>query len=135
MNLIFGTLWSPRHFVISTKSNMMVKVVKLFTGVLRKSYSDEFHRKTSMQKSLFNKFSRLLAKEKLLHRCFLVSFTRYFRTFFWKNTSGWLLLLNTLFRSLRRPQPQKIFSSILVFLNIFETNTVNCLRTLCGVLH
>ena len=35
------------------KLNMMVKVVKLFPGVLRKSCSDEFYRKTPMQESLF----------------------------------------------------------------------------------
>ena len=81
----------------------------------------------------FDKVSRLQAKERLLYRCFPVSFTKYFRTLFLQNTSGWLLLLNTLFCSLRRPQPQKMFPSTLVILNVFETNIVNCLRTaLCG---
>ena len=39
--------------IFSTKLNKMVKVVKLFPGVLRKSCSDEFYRKTPMQESLF----------------------------------------------------------------------------------
>ena len=74
----------------------------------------------------FNKVSRLQAKERLLHSHFSVSVTKYFRTPFLKKTSEWLLLLNTFFCSLRRHQPQKMFST-LVILNIFETNIVNCL--------
>ena len=110
-----------------------MKTVKLFTGVLWKNCSDKFYKKASMRQSLFNKVSRLRINESLLHRCFPVSFTKYFRTLFLQNTSGWLLLLNTHFCSLRRPQPQKMFPSTFAILNIFETNTVNCLRTaLCG---
>ena len=82
---------------------------------------------------LLNKVSRILAKERLLHRCFPVSFTKYFRTLLLQDASGWLLLLNTLFCSLRWPQPQKKFPSTWVILNIFVTNTMNCLRTArCG---
>ena len=51
-----------------------------------------------------------------------------FQDAFLQNTSGWLLLLNTLFCLLRQPQPQKLFPSALVILNILETNIVNCLR-------
>ena len=52
---------------------------------------------------------------------------------FLQNNSGWLLLPNTFFCSLRQPQPKKLFPSALVNLNILETNTVNCLRTAhCG---
>ena len=81
----------------------------------------------------FNKVSCLQAKERLLHRCFPVSFTEYFRTIFLQNTSGCMLLLNTFFCSLRRPQQQKIFPLTLVVLNIFERNTVNFLQAaLCG---
>ena len=44
-----------------------------------------------------------------------------------------MFLQHTLFSSLHQPQPQQMFPSTLVILNIFETNTVNCLQTaLCG---
>ena len=75
-------------------NKMMVKVVKLFTGVLWKSYSDEFYRKTPMGSFLV---LSLQVKEKLLRRCFPVSFTKYSRTLFLQNTFGWLLLLIRLF--------------------------------------
>ena len=110
-------------------SNIMVKVVKLYTGVLWKRCSDEFYRKHLWGSLLFNKVSYLQAKERLLHRYFPVSFTKYFRALLLQNTSGSLLLLNNFFCLLRRPQPQKMFPSALVILNIFETNTWNCLRT------
>ena len=74
----------------------------------------------------FNKVSCLRTKERLLHSCFLVSFTKYFWTLFLQNTSGWLFLLNTFFYSLRQPQPQKMFPLTLLILNIFEENYVNC---------
>ena len=80
-----------------------------------------------------SKVSHLHAKERLIHRCFPVSFTKYFRKLSLQNTSGWLLMLNILFCLLRRPQPQKMFPSTLVILNTFETNTLNCLQAaLCG---
>ena len=50
---IFRLLHAPKFHAFYTKLNMMVKVVKLFTGVLWKSCSDEFYRKISMRKSLF----------------------------------------------------------------------------------
>ena len=98
---VFRLLHAPKFQIFYTKLNLMVKVVKLFTGVLQ-------------------------AKERLLQKCFPVSFTKYFRTLFLQNTSGSLLLLNTLFCSLRRSQPQNMCAPNLV---ISETNTVNCLRT------
>ena len=112
----------------------MVKVVKLFTGVLWKSFAlMNFIGKHLCRSLSFNNVSRQQAKERLLHKCFCVSFTQYFRTLFLQNTYRWLLLLNTLFSSLRRPQPQKMCPSTLAILNIFETNTVNCLRIVpCG---
>ena len=76
----------------------------------------------------FNKISCLQSKERLLHRCFPVSFTKYFKTLLSQNTSRWLLLLN-IHCSLRQPQPQKFFPSTLVILYILETNIVNCLWT------
>ena len=87
-----------------------------------------------MQESLFNKVSRLQAKERFLHRCFPVSFTKYFRAFFLQNTSAWLLLLNSPFLLVALTSARKkTFPSTLVISNIFETKTVNCLRTaLCG---
>ena len=115
----FRLLHVPKFHGFSTKLNMMVKVVKLFTGVLWKSCSDELIGKNVWGSLFFNKVSRLQARERLLHRCFPVSFTKYFRTLFLQNTSGWLLLLNALF-SLRRPQSQKMFPSTLVILNIFD---------------
>ena len=50
---VFRLLHAPKFHVFCTKLNMMVKVVKLFTGVLWKSFSDEFCRKKSMRESLF----------------------------------------------------------------------------------
>ena len=68
----------------------------------------------------FSKGSRLKVKERLLNRCFLVSFTEYFRTLFLQNTSGWLLLLNILFCSLRWPQRQKNVSFDLGYFKYFR---------------
>ena len=86
-----------------------------------------------MQESLFNKVSRLQDIERLLHSCFPVIFTKYFKTLFCKtplcDCFDWI----PFFCSLRPAQPQKTFPSTLVILNIFEVNTVNCFRTaLCG---
>ena len=50
---VFRLLHAPKFHVFCTKLNMMVKVVKLVTGVLWKSFSDEFCWKKSMRKSLF----------------------------------------------------------------------------------
>ena len=69
----------------------------------------------------FNKVSRL-------RKYFPVSFAQYFETLFLLNTSGWLLLLNTLFSSLRWPHPQKMCPSTLVILNILETLWTACQR-------
>ena len=101
---VFRLLHAPKFQVFSTKLNTMVKVVKLFTGVLWKSCSDEFYRKTFMRSLFLNNVLRLQAKE-TPYTCFPVSFTKYFRTLLLQNTFGRLLLLNTLFCSLRRPQP------------------------------
>ena len=101
----------------------MDKVVKCFPeseatvhGFSMKSCSDELdtiYRKTPIRGLFFNKILRLQPKEKILHRCFPVSFAKHFRTFFLQNTntSEWLPLPNTFFCSLRRPQPQKMFPS------------------------
>ena len=50
---VFRLLHALKFHVFSAKLNMMVKVVKLLTGVLWKSCSDEFYRKLSMRESLF----------------------------------------------------------------------------------
>ena len=50
---VFRLLHATKFETFSTKLNLMVKVVKLFTGVLSKSCSDEFFRKNLMQESLF----------------------------------------------------------------------------------
>ena len=76
----------------------------------------------------FNNVLCLQAKERLMHRCFPCSFTKYFRTHFLQNTSSWQLLLNIPF-CLCRLHQQKLLPSTLVILNIFEANTVNSLQT------
>ena len=68
---VFRLLHAPKFQVFSTKLNTMVKVVKLFTGVLWKSCSDEFYRKTFMRSLFLNNVLRLQAKERLLTRVFL----------------------------------------------------------------
>ena len=75
----------------------MVKVVKLFTDVLWKRCSESFIGNHLCGSLFFNKALGLQAKERLMHRCFPVSFTKYFRTLFLQNTPGWLPLLNILF--------------------------------------
>ena len=50
---VFRLPYATKFQAFSTKLNMMVKVVKLFTGVLWKSCYDEFYRKTHPRKSLF----------------------------------------------------------------------------------
>ena len=130
---VFRLLHAPKSQISFTKLNMMVKVVKLFTVFYEKAALMNFTRKHLYGSLFFNKVSRIQAKKRPMHRCLPVSFTEYFRTLFLQNTSGWLLLLNTLFCSLRRPQQQKIFPLTLVVLNIFERNTVNFLQAaLCG---
>ena len=49
---VFRLLHAPKFQMFSTKINMMVKVVKLFTVVLWKICCDKFYRKTPMQESL-----------------------------------------------------------------------------------
>ena len=81
-------------------------------------------------RSLFlNKVSCQQAKERLVHYRFPVGFTKYFRMVFFAKHLCVTVQLNTLFCLLRGPQPQNMCPSTLVILNIFETNTVNCLRT------
>ena len=119
----------PKFQVFSTKLIwLMLKVVELFTGVLWKSCSDVNFVGKHLNLFLYN-VSRPQAKERLLHRCFPMRFTKYFRTLLLQNISVWLLLLNTFFCSLCQPQPQEMFPSILVISNTFEVNTVICLRT------
>ena len=91
---LFRLLHATKFQIFSIKL-YMVKVVELFTGVLWKSRPDEFYRKHLYRNLFFD-------KERLLHRFFSVSFTKYFTT--------WLLLLNTFFCSLNWPQPQKFLS-------------------------
>ena len=49
----FRLLHAPKFQTFSTKLNLMVKVVKLFTCVLWKSCSDKFYRQKPMQGPLF----------------------------------------------------------------------------------
>ena len=49
---VFSLLHTPKFQIFSTKLNLMVKVIKLFTGVLWKSCSDKFCRKKPMHESL-----------------------------------------------------------------------------------
>ena len=83
---VFRLLHAPKFQIFSTKLNLMVKVVKLFTGVLWKSCPNEFYRETPMQESRnppVNVFS--------------CEFYQMFQNAFLANISGWLLLLNTHF--------------------------------------
>ena len=50
---VFRLLHAPKFQIFSTKLNLMVRVVKLFTRVLWKSCSDEFYWKKPMLESLF----------------------------------------------------------------------------------
>ena len=59
-----------QNFKYSTKLNMMVKVIKLFTGVLGKRSPDNFIGKHLWRTLFLNKVSPLHAKQRLLHRCF-----------------------------------------------------------------
>ena len=108
---VFRLLHAPKFQIFSTKLNLMVKVVKLFTGVLWKSCSNEFYRETPMQESrnppviLPNVSKRFSCKH-----LWVIASAKY----------PFLLC---------PPQPQKMCPSTLVILNIFETNTVNCLQT------
>ena len=70
-------------------------------------YSQVFYKKTVLMSLLFNKVLRLQAKERLLHSCFPVSFAKYFRALFLRNTSGLLLLLNTFFFFVPSTSPTK----------------------------
>ena len=78
---VFRLLHAPKIQIFSTKLNMMVKVVKLFAGVLWKRCSDNFIGKHLCRSVFFNKVSHLQTKKGLLHRCF----TNYFRTLFQQN--------------------------------------------------
>ena len=66
------------------------------TFVLWESSSNDFqkiHRKHICRSLSFNKVIHLQPKEKLLQRCFPVSFAKCFRTVFFQNTSGWLMMM------------------------------------------
>ena len=68
-----------------------------------------FIRKQQWGNLFFDNVSRLQAKERLLHRYLPVSFTKYFRTLLLKNTFGSLLLVITLFCSLRHSHKKCFF--------------------------
>ena len=65
-----------------SKLNIMVKVVKLFTGVCEKATLMNVIGKHLCRSLFFKKVSCQQAKERLLHRYFPMSFTKYFRTLF-----------------------------------------------------
>ena len=67
---------------------MVLIVVKLFTGVLGKSCTEELYRKTAVLSLFFNEGSSHQDKERLLYISFLVSLDKYFRTLFLHNNSG-----------------------------------------------
>ena len=85
---VFRLLHAPKSQISSTKLNMMVKVVKLFTVFYEKAALMNFTRKHLYGSLFFNKVSRIQAKKRPMHRCLPVSFTEYFRTLFLQNTSG-----------------------------------------------
>ena len=103
-------LHTPNFQVFSTVSNMMVKVARY----LPKSET-AFHRclqqftgKYLFKSIFFNKVGGLHPRKKLLHRCFPVSFAKYFRTLFLRNTFGWWLLLLNIISLLRQPHKQNV---------------------------
>ena len=59
---IFRLLHAPKCLILPTKLNMMVKVVKLFTGVLWKGCSNNFIGKDLYRSLFFNNVSRLQVK-------------------------------------------------------------------------
>ena len=67
----------------------------------------------------FNEISYLQSKERLPHRCFPVGFTKYFRTLFLQNTSGWLLLLITFICSFTSTSATKNISFDLGYFKYF----------------
>ena len=81
LQYLFRLLHAPKFQIFSIKLNM-VKVVELFAGVPRKAALMNFIRKHICKSIFFNKVLRLQAKERLLHRRFPVSFSKYFRKFF-----------------------------------------------------
>ena len=82
--LNFRLFHTPESQISSTKLNMMIKIVKLFTAVLWKSCSHEFYRKKPMQESLFNKVSRLRAKKGSCTDVFRWALTNISERFFCK---------------------------------------------------
>ena len=100
---VFRLPHAPKFQVFSIKSSMMVKLF------FKKAALMNFIEKRLRGSLFFNKVSRLQAKERLLCRCFPVNFTKYFTTLLLQNTSGWLLLLNTLLCSLRCLSHKKCF--------------------------
>ena len=85
---VFRLLHAPKFQIFFTKLNIMVKIVKLFTVVLRKAILMIFIGKNLYRSLFFNKAALLQAKKRLLHSCFPVISTKYFRTHFLKNTTG-----------------------------------------------
>ena len=74
---VFRLLHVPKFQIFPTKLNMMIKVVKLFTGVLfyKEDALMNFIGKHLCYSLFLNKVLRLQGKERLLHRCFPVSIT------------------------------------------------------------
>ena len=98
-----------------------------FTGFLWKSCSDELdtiYRKTPIRGLFFNKILRLQPKEKILHRCFPVSFAKHFKHFCKTQTP-----LNDCFFQIRFFVHYVDLSHKKCFLlTISGANTVNLLR-------
>ena len=98
-----------QNFKYSTKLNMMVKVIKLFTGVLGKRSPDNFIGKHLWRTLFLNKVSPLHAKQRLLHRCFTSTSAR-------KHVSLDLIFSFLLFLfQKRQKQPPEMFCEKNVF--------------------
>ena len=114
-----------------SKLNIMVKVVKLFTGVCEKATLMNVIGKHLCRSLFFKKVSCLQAKERLLHRFFPMSFTKYFRTLFFVK----LLQLNTLFFSVTSTSVTKnVFFNLGYFKHfrdIFFKNSSQVIHSVC----
>ena len=130
---VFRLLPAPKFQVFSSKLNMIVKVVKLLAVVLRKRCPDNFIGKHLYRSAFFNNFHAYALLKDSCAGVFLWVLPSISERFFWQNTSVWLLLLNTPFLIVTSTSTRKTFPSTLVILNIFETNTEDCLQTApCG---
>ena len=116
----------------SRLSKPILKILPIYRkNILWRQLSQAICRKTSMQESLFLiRFHAYMLKEDSAQvfscECSHIFQNAFVAKHLWVTASAKYPLL-------RRLQPQKMFSSNLFVLNIFEVNTVNCLRTaLCG---